>query len=137
MNGKYGKKAEAFAPALIAGIVFLLYLSLCFNRNIWTYEAFTIELLKRDFAGIVKGTAIDVHPPLYYLIAKVWILVFGSGLVSLKLISILPMILVIGPGAYAVKSLFGLKEAILFQLFFVAIPCTMEYAVQIRMYSWA
>ncbi len=137
MNSKYVKKAEAYAPAIVAGIAFLLYLSLCFNRNIWTDEAFTIELLKNGFAGIVEGTAKDVHPPLYYLIAKCWTLVFGSGLVSLKLISILPMILVIGPGAYAVKSLFGLKEAILFQVFFVAIPCTMEYAVQLRMYSWA
>ena len=68
----------------LALIFFLCYLSLCFNNNIWTDEAFTIELLHSDFAGILKGTASDVHPPLYYLIAKCVTLVFGDSLLCLS-----------------------------------------------------
>lgn len=134
---KIAKKRENGILAAVALLFFLVYLSLCFNNNVWTDEAFTIELLQSDFAGIIHGTASDVHPPLYYLIAKCFTLVFGSSLLSLKLVSIVPMILCMTWGAAIVKKRFGFRTALLFTCFFGVIPCTMEYAVQIRMYSWA
>ncbi len=121
----------------LALIFFLCYLSLCFNNNIWTDEAFTIELLHSDFAGILKGTASDVHPPLYYLIAKCVTLVFGDSLLCLKLVSILPMFLCMSWGALIVRKRFGFRAAVLYPVLLGVIPCTMEYAVQVRMYSWA
>ena len=121
----------------LALIFFLCYLSLCFNNNIWTDEAFTIELLHSDFAGILKGTASDVHPPLYYLIAKCVTLVFGDSLLCLKLVSILPMFLCMSWGALIVRKRFGFRAAVLYLVLLGVIPCTMEYAVQVRMYSWA
>ncbi len=54
------------ASVVLWGIVCgftLLYLSLIFSHNIWTDEAFTIQLLKNDASGIIAGTAADVHPP--------------------------------------------------------------------------
>ena len=134
---KIAKKRENGILAAVALLFFLVYLSLCFNNNVWTDEAFTIELLQSDFAGIIHGTASDVHPPLYYLIAKCFTLVFGSSLLSLKLVSIVPMILCMTWGAAIVKKRFGFRTALLFTCFLGVIPCTMEYAVQIRMYSWA
>lgn len=116
---------------------FLVYLSLCFNDNVWTDEAFTIDLLKSDFAGIIQGTASDVHPPLYYLIVKCFTLVAGSSLLSLKLVSIAPMVLLMTWGARIVWKRFGFHPALAFNVFLAVIPCTMEYAVQVRMYSWA
>lgn len=121
----------------LALLFFLCYLSLCFNNNIWTDEAFTIELLHSDFAGILKGTASDVHPPLYYLIAKCFTLAFGDSLLCLKLVSILPMFLCMSWGALIVRRRFGLRAAVLYSILLGVIPCTMEYAVQVRMYSWA
>ncbi|WWR15483.1 glycosyltransferase family 39 protein [Lachnospiraceae bacterium JLR.KK008] len=131
-----GKQKKGVLAAF-AVLFFLVYLSLCFNNNIWTDEAFTIELLKSDVAGILHGTASDVHPPLYYLIAKCFTGMFGSSLLSLKLVSIIPMLLCMTWGAGVVWKQFGFHAALLFQLFLGVIPCTMEYAVQVRMYSWA
>lgn len=131
------KRKEKGILVVIGLLFFLVYLSLCFNNNVWTDEAFTIDLLKSDFAGIIQGTASDVHPPLYYLIAKCFTLLFGSSLVSLKLVSIVPMILCMTWGAFIVRKHFGFRAAVLFDVFLGVIPCTMEYAVQIRMYSWA
>lgn len=128
------KKIILWASAVF---FFLTYVSLCFNNNVWTDEAFTIDLLKSNFAGIIHGTASDVHPPLYYLIAKCFTFVLGSNLFSLKLVSILPMILLMTWGAFIIWKRFGFHEALLFNVTLGVIPCTMEYAVQIRMYSWA
>ena len=134
------KRTEKLEKGILAGaavLFFLLYLSLCFNDNVWTDEAFTIDLLKQDFGGILFGTASDVHPPLYYLIAKCFTFLWGSSLLSLKLVSILPILLCMSWGAFLVRRRFGFFAALLFTLFLGVIPCTMEYAVQIRMYSWA
>ena len=43
----------------------LLYVSLIFNYNIWTDEAFTLTLVQGNLKEIIEGTANDVHPPLY------------------------------------------------------------------------
>lgn len=137
MNFKLSEKQKKGILAITALFFFLIYVSLCFNDNVWTDEAFTIDLLKLDFRGILHGTASDVHPPLYYLIAKCFVLVFGDSLLSLKMISIIPMLLCMTWGAAIVWKRFDFHTALLFSVLLGAIPCTMEYAVQIRMYSWA
>ena len=50
----------------------LLYLSLIFNDNLLTDEAFTMQLISGSVPEILSGTAGDVHPPLYYLFAKLF-----------------------------------------------------------------
>lgn len=137
MKCKLSNRQQTIILADVALLFTLCYLSLCFNNNIWTDEAFTIELLHSDFAGILKGTASDVHPPLYYLIAKCFTLVFGDSLLCLKLVSILPMTLCMTWGAYHIRRRFDFATALLFIVLLGVIPCTMEYAVQVRMYSWA
>ena len=56
-----------------------IYLSLCFNNNIWTDEGYTMDLLRncKTFQEVCNFTAKDVHPPLYYLILKVFTDRFG------------------------------------------------------------
>ena len=68
---------------LIFGIVCI---SLSFNNNIWTDEAFTMQILHKSYWGIILGTAIDVHPPLYYMIAKTAQIIFGSSLFVQKIL---------------------------------------------------
>lgn len=63
-NSKY----ERLYTILLWGIVAwftILYVTLSFSHNIWTDEAFTIQLLRGNIHDIIEGTANDVHPPLY------------------------------------------------------------------------
>lgn len=115
----------------------VLYASLLFSHNIWTDEAFTIQLLKKNLAGIIEGTAIDVHPPLYYLYLKLWITIFGNSLIAMKIASLLPMTGTLILGATVVRKRFGDVTALFYILFLACIPCTMEFSVQVRMYSMA
>ena len=114
-----------------------LYISLLFNHNIWTDEAFTLELLQENVKGIITGTAKDVHPPLYYLYAKIFYTVFGDALIVQKAAAIIPMTAVCVFGATIMRRKFGDMVSLLFLLFITCVPCSMEFAVQVRMYSLA
>ena len=119
-------------------VIGMMYVSLIFNPNIWTDEAYTIELVgKHSIKEVIAGTANDVHPPFYYLIVKVFVASFGNQLQVYKLVSIVPMIATMLLALTNIKPWFGKKTAILYVLFCNAIPCVMEYGVQVRMYSWA
>ena len=130
------KSSNLLIIVLITAVT-LLYVSLIFNQNIWTDEAFTMQLVNsHSIIEIIKGTAVDVHPPLYYLIAHFLVALFGTSVQVYKIVSIVPMVLTMLLGLFYVKPWFGTKAAVLFILFLNAIPCVMEYGVQVRMYSW-
>lgn len=116
----------------------ILYVSLIFSRNIWTDEAFTIQLLSRGgFREIIDGTAADVHPPFYYIYLKIFTIIFGDSLPTMKIASLIPLTATLVLGATVISKKFGDVTAFLFVLFFTCIPCSMEFSVQIRMYSLA
>lgn len=50
-------------------------------------EGYTWKLIQLSPTEIVAKTGGDVHPPLYYLIAKLWGLVFGNSIISLRYLS--------------------------------------------------
>lgn len=114
-----------------------LYVSLIFNHNIWTDEAFTLQLITGNFREIVVGTARDVHPPLYYIFAKLVCLVFGKDLQALKILSILFMLCWLVFITVKMRKLFGDVATFFAILFMTCIPCSMEFATQLRMYTLA
>lgn len=124
---------------LLGAVICAVYVSLCFNLNIWTDEGFTIALIRDcdTFGEIAAYTAKDVHPPLYYWIVKVITWVFGQSFLVQKLASVVAMFALYIISATYVNKRFGFRVALLFTLTTAAIPCCMEYAIQIRMYSWA
>lgn len=39
-----------------------------FSQTIWVDEAYSLELAKPSYMNLIKIDALDVHPPLYYII---------------------------------------------------------------------
>lgn len=115
----------------------ILYVSLVFNYNVFTDEAFTIQLLKGNFKEIVEGTARDVHPPLYYFYLKIFTVIFGDSLWTMKIASIIPLTVTLALGPTLIRKRFGKVTAFLYTIFLACIPCSMEFSVQVRMYSLA
>ncbi len=119
----------------LIGFFSLLYISLVFNYNIWTDEAFTLKLLRGGLKDIIELTAADVHPPLYYFYADLFFEITGGSLWVQKFITIIPQV-----GTYALiatvfRKRFGDVATFLSLIFFTCIPCTMEFTIQVRMYS--
>lgn len=115
----------------------MLYISLLFNQNVWTDEIYTLKLIENDFPGLIEEASLSQHPPLYYLTAKIARLLFGESLLVQKTLALVPMSLTLVLGAAKIRRLFSDKAAFLFVIILGCIPCSMEFAVQVRMYSMA
>ncbi|MFO0703279.1 MAG: hypothetical protein U0525_00975 [Patescibacteria group bacterium] len=103
----------------------------------WRDEAFSVILTKRPILELLSITAKDFSPPLYYLILKYWMMVFGNSEVATRLLSFtFFVLLIIAVIAFCYKHL----KLRVWQIFFVAIttslsPILSYYAFETRMYS--
>lgn len=121
---------------LVVGSI-LLYLLLTAGHSFWVDEAYTLAMVRHSFSEIWKITAADVHPPLYYILLKIFLIPFGNSMLMAEIFSCLPFVLIIAVGGIRLRELFDEETAVLFMVLFFLFPYTMSYAVEIRMYSLA
>lgn len=57
-------------------------------KDIWIDEAGSWEMATRSVPSLIAGTALDIHPPLYYLVLKGWIGVWGDSLIAMRSFSV-------------------------------------------------
>src|SRR3989338_7921066 len=74
---------------------------------LWHDEAFSALYIKYSWAEMMQRIILDVHPPLYYFVLRLWSYVFGDGLLSLRFLSILFGVLTIYAGYLFVKKAFN------------------------------
>ena len=141
----------------VAGTVFFLIafyflirsVILSFSIDIWYDELFTMEFAKRPTGEMLGLAARDVHPPLYYMIVHLFLVVFdgigllgdGAGQIApealAKLVSVLPFVIIMIYAGTVVRKRFGFLAAGIFSFAIVSMPQMPEYTTEIRMYSWA
>lgn len=120
-------------------VVFLVAAALCVlsaGRELWYDEAFSVCMTRCSFADMISYTASDVHPPLYYLILKVFVMIFGQELYVYRLATALPFILMLLAAGRFCRKYFGSHTAVFCILFLTAAPSMLLYASEIRMYTW-
>lgn len=131
--------------SVLLGIVCIVSYSIliwqCFNPSIIGDETFSMSLTKGSFIDIIRNTARDVHPPLYYLILKFvisFLSLFGIPAVYAgKLTSALPLLLLVIVSFTAIRKRFGMYTSCLFAVCLTGMSGMQDFAVFIRMYSWA
>ena len=134
---------------LAAFICLVRSVALSFSIDIWYDELFTMEFVKRPVSEMLGLAARDVHPPLYYMIVRFFVVLFdgigilgdGAGKLPIevlaKLVSILPFVIIMVYAGTVVKKRFGMMAAGIFSFAVMAMPELPEYTTEIRMYSWA
>ncbi len=121
------------AILLIGAGLRLLHLG---GPSLWYDECFSAWLAKLPLSQLLKATAGDVHPPLYYLILAGWCRIFGYSEVALRFPSVI----------FGVTSLWLWKrigealqlptKVVLLALAFMAVsPSLLFYSQETRMYS--
>lgn len=114
---------------------------LCFSRDIWYDELFTMGFAGQSYGEIVGYTARDVHPPFYYMYIKTAIelckLIIPSAepVVIGKLCSVLPYLLLLIYAIWKVRKYFGMLCAGIFSFCVFSMPQLSQYMTEIRMYS--
>lgn len=105
--------------------------------SLWGGEAFTMIGVRQSWSGMFSYVIADVvHPPLFYILLKLWIALGGEAVVWLKLFPVLSSIVTLVPFYLLCRELeLGLPETSL-ALFLAAVNgYLVHYAQELRMYS--
>lgn len=105
------------------------------SSSIWFDEAFSAYLSHYSFIDIVRYTATDVHPPIYYWLLKIWTGMFGTNELGFRSMSLFFAVIAIIFAYLLVKRLFGRKAAWLSLAFLVTSPMLVRYGQEARMYT--
>lgn len=116
-------------------ILSCVFISLCFNQNVWLDEAFTATLVHTSFKDVIARSMADTLPPLYNILLWTFTSIFGYHILVMKLTSVLPMILTLLLGATVVRRRHGFLSSISFMVLLTGMPLMLYYGVEVRMYS--
>ncbi|HZM63599.1 MAG TPA: glycosyltransferase family 39 protein [Candidatus Saccharimonadales bacterium] len=107
------------------------------QQSVWFDEAYSISLIKQSYSQLVSLTAVDVHPPLYYILLKLWSGIFGTGEIALRSFSALCSAAAVGVGLVMLRRLFGLRAMVFATPLLILAPFLVRYGFEIRMYALA
>lgn len=119
----------------IVGSVF--FLAGAFHTNIWFDESYTVGLMNHNLWEIIVISAADVHPPFYYILLKLYSMIFGKTIVSLRIFSVLCASIFAGLGFTHIRKDFGKTVGFWFTVLIFLFAATFRYANEIRMYTLA
>ena len=109
------------------------------NQSLWLDEAINIgNAANLDFKSLVlKYSLGDFHPPLYHVILKSWMLLFGTSEISVRAPSIVFGVVTVYITYLIGKKLFEQKTALIATTLIATAPLHIYYSQEARMYSLA
>jgi Dolichyl-phosphate-mannose-protein mannosyltransferase len=103
----------------------------------WFDEIFSVHAATNDWSNFISFIAQDlVHPPLFYLLLKLWITIGGESLLWTRLFAVMVSILTLIPFLLLCRELKLTRNQILYALIAFAVNGSLiKYAQDVRMYS--
>lgn len=104
---------------------------------LWFDEIFSVHAATHSWSELFHFTAADmIHPPLFYVLLKIWIAVGGEGLLWLRLLPALIAVAAIVPFWLLCRELKLNHSVVNLALLFLAVSgYLIKYAQEVRMYS--
>ena len=126
---------------LLAGIRLGIALFFSSVTAVWFDEIYSLVFAFRPVRELISLTAKDVHPPLYYIILRAFLLLFDKIFPFMKseqvgkIVTIIPFFLILIYAITIVRKQYGFFVSALF--FFCVCSMPQDNLNDIRMYSWA
>lgn len=128
------KKYFPLILILILGTALRFYHNL--NVSLWHDEAFSVLMIRYPWQEMFYHLSLDVHPPGYYILLRLWCDVFGQSLFSLRSLSVLFGVATIWAGWLFTKEAFKSEKAALWAALLIAVnPFQLKYVIEARMYT--
>lgn len=123
---------------IMLGVMFVC----CFSGSIIADEAFSLKLIQHPWAEMISLAAGDVHPPLYYVLLKLIVELFGistiyAEIVAGKIVSVIPFCLLWIISIVFIRKKYGELSGSLFSVLIIGMPSMIHTASLVRMYSWS
>jgi 4-amino-4-deoxy-L-arabinose transferase-like glycosyltransferase len=104
-------------------------------QPLWWDEGWSLYFATTSIGNMMELTAVDIHPPLYYLLLHFWIRLLGPGIVSVRLLSVLIGTATV-PLLYAAgRRLSGHRGGLLAAFLLAISPFHVYYSQEVRMYG--
>lgn len=126
---------DRFALAGVIVLALWVRLYAIEQPGIWYDEAYSLLLAREAPARIWQLTALDVHPPLYYVLLHYWLMIWGEGALPARALSVLADI---GTLLLCIKlmSLIATRRATwMAALLLALLPISVRYSQEVRMYT--
>ena len=118
-------------------IAFAARAALLDARSIWFDEGYSVWLARMPLDEMVRNTARDLHPPLYYAALHVWRLVVGEGEYALRFLSVLMGVLAVAVTYRFGRALGGERAGVIAALLLAISRFAIGWSQQLRMYELA
>ena len=105
------------------------------RESLWLDEATSLTLARMTLPEIAAWTALDLHPPLYYALLRVWI-ALGESETVVRGLSALASVLTVLVIYRLGRELFDRPTGLLAALLLALSPFAIWYAQEARMYAW-
>ena len=132
-----GRIRAALRPqtSLLLLIAFALRLVQLSFQPLWWDEGWTFYFTAQPLSQLIQRTATDIHPPLYYVLLKVWLAFVGVGPWQARLFSVWVGVLTV-PLLYVIaRQLLPRAVALTTLVIIVAAPFDIYYSQEVRMYA--
>ena len=106
-----------------------------YDNTFWVDETWSIRLARMSLPDMVKKTATDMHPPLFYMLAMAMNRLLGDNGPAYHLSALLPYAGILFLACTEVRREFGLGPAFLLVTMMSLMPEPLYYNVEVRMYS--
>ncbi|HET9173078.1 MAG TPA: glycosyltransferase family 39 protein, partial [Actinospica sp.] len=121
-------------PVLVTAVLGLWRAS---SIELWWDELSTIDIARRPFSGIIATAGnVDAVHTVYYLFMHVWIILFGSSPLAVRLPSVLAMCGATACTAAIAEKLFDRRVALTAAMIFAVTPGVARYAEEARSYGF-
>jgi|SRR5579872_1642032 len=105
--------------------------------SLWHDEAFSALLIRYPWGEMIHRIGLDVHPPLYYIVLRLWYYIFGWSILSLRGFSVLFGILTVLATYLFMQAAFERRALSLSAALLIALsPFQIQYVTEARMYTF-
>jgi uncharacterized membrane protein len=134
---KHSGPIAFFTLALICAAYVVLRFWHLTDSCLWFDEIFSVHAAALDFQNTLWLVAQDlIHPPLFYILLKFWMLAGGESLFWLRLFPVFFSVLTLVPLIFLCRALkLNYTTISVALLFLAANGCLIKYAQEVRMYS--
>ncbi len=134
-SGPSSRRRDALLLASLTLLALLLRAARLDFQPLWWDEGYSVWFAHQPLGDMLRLTALDIHPPLYYALLGGWSQLFGLGPVALRWLSVAAGVAAV-PLIYLVGDWLSGRRVGLAAAFLLAInPFHIYYSQEVRMYA--
>jgi len=105
------------------------------HQNLWLDELYALDVARRPIMEIVRCAAADVHPPLFYLLLKAWMQLFGDSAAAVRSLSVVASLAALVSVFRLTAPRYGGQVALTTTLLLAVSAHQIFFAQEARMYA--